>query len=256
MLLRRVTKHVKDQNWFAVGIDFAIVVVGVFIGIQVANWNEARAIQAQERSHLVLMQDELVQNAERSDHLLEYYTSVTEAGERALDFLKRDDACKANCEDLLIDFFHASQLRATSFERTAFREAVELGFPSNKALRRELFTTYELVDSFGIVNLVSPPFRETVREYLEPEAARLLWSECWEIDVAAVTETLTRACAERLKTVDAAGMLQEIKRDPEIEGMLRFSLTQHIFAMHNYPVVTDRTLKVADMVAAEIERIQ
>ena len=95
-----------------------------------------------------------------------------------------------------------------------------------------------------------------MREYLEPEAARLLWSECWEIDVAAVTETLTRACAERLKTVDAAGMLQEIKRDPEIEGMLRFSLTQHIFAMHNYPVVTDRTLKVADMVAAEIERIQ
>jgi hypothetical protein len=44
MLLRRVTKHVKDQNWFAVGIDFAIVVVGVFIGLQVANWNERRAI--------------------------------------------------------------------------------------------------------------------------------------------------------------------------------------------------------------------
>jgi hypothetical protein len=43
MLLRRITKHVKDQNWFAVGIDFIIVVVGVFIGIQVANWNTAQA---------------------------------------------------------------------------------------------------------------------------------------------------------------------------------------------------------------------
>jgi hypothetical protein len=42
MLLRRITKHVKDQNWFAVGIDFFIVVIGVFIGIQVANWNEAQ----------------------------------------------------------------------------------------------------------------------------------------------------------------------------------------------------------------------
>ena len=39
MLLRSVTKHVADQNWFAVFIDFLIVVVGVFIGIQVANWN-------------------------------------------------------------------------------------------------------------------------------------------------------------------------------------------------------------------------
>lgn len=40
MILRSLTKHVKDQNWFAVGLDFAIVVVGVFIGIQVANWND------------------------------------------------------------------------------------------------------------------------------------------------------------------------------------------------------------------------
>ena len=39
MLLRSITKHVSDQNWFAVFIDFLIVVVGVFIGIQVANWN-------------------------------------------------------------------------------------------------------------------------------------------------------------------------------------------------------------------------
>ena len=34
MLLRRITKHIKEQNWFAVGIDFVIVVFGVFIGIQ------------------------------------------------------------------------------------------------------------------------------------------------------------------------------------------------------------------------------
>ncbi len=42
MLLRRITEHVKDQNWFAVLIDFVIVVFGVFIGIQVSNWNNYR----------------------------------------------------------------------------------------------------------------------------------------------------------------------------------------------------------------------
>jgi hypothetical protein len=41
MLLRRVIEHVRTQNWTAIGIDFLIVVVGVFIGIQVSNWNEA-----------------------------------------------------------------------------------------------------------------------------------------------------------------------------------------------------------------------
>lgn len=43
MLLRRITEHVKAQNWFAVFLDFLIVVIGVFIGIQVANWNSERA---------------------------------------------------------------------------------------------------------------------------------------------------------------------------------------------------------------------
>ncbi len=43
MLLRRITEHVKAQNWTAVALDFVIVVVGVFIGIQVANWNDTRA---------------------------------------------------------------------------------------------------------------------------------------------------------------------------------------------------------------------
>mgnify|MGYP003541639920 CR=1 FL=1 len=38
MILRRVIEHVKDQNWFAVGIDFVIVVAGVFVGLQVQDW--------------------------------------------------------------------------------------------------------------------------------------------------------------------------------------------------------------------------
>lgn len=41
MILRSLNKHVKDQNWFAVGLDFLIVVFGVFIGLQVGNWNDA-----------------------------------------------------------------------------------------------------------------------------------------------------------------------------------------------------------------------
>ena len=40
MLLRRVIQHVTEQNWTAVVIDFLIVVLGVFMGIQVQGWYE------------------------------------------------------------------------------------------------------------------------------------------------------------------------------------------------------------------------
>jgi len=63
MILRRVIDHVKTQNWTAVGIDFVIVVVGVFIGIQVSNWNDARA---DERAY----QDAMKRLAEESAETL------------------------------------------------------------------------------------------------------------------------------------------------------------------------------------------
>ena len=34
MILRRVIQHVKKQEWTAIAIDFCIVVLGVFVGIQ------------------------------------------------------------------------------------------------------------------------------------------------------------------------------------------------------------------------------
>jgi hypothetical protein len=66
MLLRRLKAHVEKENWFAVGIDFAIVVIGVFIGIQVANWNESRADRADEVMFLERLQEDLMRVEEAS----------------------------------------------------------------------------------------------------------------------------------------------------------------------------------------------
>ncbi len=65
MILRRITEHVKAQNWFAVFLDFIIVVVGVFIGIQVANWNDARATRISESDFLGRLHDDIVELQER-----------------------------------------------------------------------------------------------------------------------------------------------------------------------------------------------
>ena len=43
MILRRITEHVKDQNWFAVALDFFIVLAGILIAFQITNWNEAKS---------------------------------------------------------------------------------------------------------------------------------------------------------------------------------------------------------------------
>ncbi len=59
MILRRITEHVKAQNWLAVLLDFIIVVAGVFVGLQVSNWNEARADRGVAASHLQEIAEDL-----------------------------------------------------------------------------------------------------------------------------------------------------------------------------------------------------
>ena len=62
MLLRRITKHVQDQNWFAVGLDFTIVVVGILIAFQITNWSEAQSERAELTRAESALQSDLAQN--------------------------------------------------------------------------------------------------------------------------------------------------------------------------------------------------
>ena len=64
MLLRRMSEHVKSQNWVAVALDFAIVVSGVFIGLQLGNWNSARADRAAYADALERYRAEVAVNLE------------------------------------------------------------------------------------------------------------------------------------------------------------------------------------------------
>jgi len=52
MILRRFMKHVSDQNWFAVGLDVLVVITGIFLGLQVSEWNEDRKKEQQERDYI------------------------------------------------------------------------------------------------------------------------------------------------------------------------------------------------------------
>ena len=47
MILRRLTDAFRKQDWFTVLIETLIVVFGVFLGIQLGNWNAARQDRAQ-----------------------------------------------------------------------------------------------------------------------------------------------------------------------------------------------------------------
>jgi len=70
MILRRVIAHFRKQEWTAIAIDFLIVVVGVFVGLQVSNWNEARAEQRAEIGYLGAMEEDIAYSIENLEALM------------------------------------------------------------------------------------------------------------------------------------------------------------------------------------------
>ncbi len=91
MLLRRITQHVKNQNWFAVFLDFIIVVVGVFIGIQVANWNEERSNRVSESEYIVAIEHDAEATLKKIEILKRTLNLQEQARKVLYDYSLSDD---------------------------------------------------------------------------------------------------------------------------------------------------------------------
>jgi len=48
MILSRLSRAFREQNWFAVALEFVIVIAGVVIGFQITAWNNARQDRIEE----------------------------------------------------------------------------------------------------------------------------------------------------------------------------------------------------------------
>ena len=91
MILRRFMQHIKEQNWFAVALDVLVVIVGIFLGMQVNNWNEeykTRSLEAALIMNLdksletakrdaVFFRDRLEDNIELLEYTLQNWDSIT-----------------------------------------------------------------------------------------------------------------------------------------------------------------------------------
>jgi len=60
MIFRRLADAVRQENWFSVILEILIVVVGIFIGLQVDDWNEARKDRRDEAAFLLELHEDIM----------------------------------------------------------------------------------------------------------------------------------------------------------------------------------------------------
>lgn len=90
MILRRLTTALRKQDWFTVVIETLIVVFGVFIGLQVNNWNEAR----KDRMEAEISRERLIADLQADLDAFavrrQWYREVRRAALRVDDALRSD----------------------------------------------------------------------------------------------------------------------------------------------------------------------
>jgi hypothetical protein len=71
VIVVRLIEHVKQQHWTGIIVELAIVILGVFIGLQVDNCNQARRDRARELAYLEGIAVELGESIDSIDDSVE-----------------------------------------------------------------------------------------------------------------------------------------------------------------------------------------
>lgn len=148
MILRRLSQSIKEQNWMAISIEFVLLVVGVFLGIQVANWNEERRDHHREHAYLGRIAtelDESIVSIERSNALTQNRMAMNEL---LIDSIAKPELVRADPGRFLYavtrgGYTFAPNVRGYTFEE--IKSSGNLGIFRDPQLSLDLMAFYSEV---------------------------------------------------------------------------------------------------------------
>ncbi len=243
MLLRRVIHHVREQAWTAIAIDFLIVVIGVFMGIQVANWNEAASTRAKGETFTEQLKTDLRAESWRYQFLLEYYGDVRAAAEAAAAAI--EGKIKMDNEALLVNAYRASQYKEGISRRSTYDELVStgnIGLIADREFRQLAVRTYSTPAIEHIVNDgIASRYRAWFRSHVPTDVQRTLSERCGDRPVVHgeyhdFDHVIDYPCATGLpaEAIDAA--IASLKADPQVLGSLRLRIADIDTRLHDMTV--------------------
>lgn len=181
MILRRIREHVEHHNWFAVAIDLAIVVIGVFLGTQASNWNQARLEREQAREYRSMLLDDLNTNLTDLGARDNYYRWVRSEGLATLASLRRPSGELG--EQFLVDAYQASQIQPWALKRNTYDQILSVGAMGNLGrplLREQIANYYVGADVTGANIVALPPYREILRRIMPYAVQQKIRAQCNE----------------------------------------------------------------------------
>lgn len=232
MILRRLAQSLKEQNWTAICVEFVLLVLGVFLGIQAANWNEGRADERLGRAYAQRLVADLAHDLATRRELVAYYAAV-------LDSVERTDGLLADASsdpmDLVVNAYRASELNFRAPSRSTWDAIVSSGdtglLPQGVAAA---VADYFSFDSAQVsVNILGESaYRRSVRMLIPLDVQKALREGC--SDVRNVSENITgfmEHCSINADPEVIATTAAALRADPAVAEQLRYHYS-HVVSAH------------------------
>jgi hypothetical protein len=174
---------VNEQNWFAVAVDLIIVIVGVFIGIQVANWNDAQGDQRLGHYYTVRLITDLENDLAVGKALLKYYDQVLESVEEADRLLS---VSNPDAQAVVVSAYRASEFNNNPTNSATWDQIVSsghIGLLQSSSIERGLSEYYKYQGPLNAGNfrVLDSPYRLTVRSLIPLPIQLAIRESCSDI---------------------------------------------------------------------------
>jgi len=231
MILRNLSQSLKEQNWTAIWIEFVLLVAGVFLGIQVSNWNEQRVTDKKAAMFTERLREDLRVEVWRFSAINLYYDDVLVNARRTLAAL--EGRSTLSNEELLIAAYRATQYaefaqyRATYDELTSTGNIGLVADPSLRKIATEIYSTplYQNVKDEGINSRYRVAFRMLVPNNIQEAVAVKCGDRSSAIgDYEGIKTPLDYDCTTGLTQQEIDSAAATLRSDPALVPLLRLRI--------------------------------
>jgi hypothetical protein len=231
MLLRRLSQSLKEQNWTAICIEFVLLVAGVFLGIQVSNWNAERVQHMRAMELFERLADDLESEKNNVDYLRDYYETTAAYAKVALQGFEAPES--VDSETFVISAYQASQWQEAISSRSTFEEIIATGaidLVHNEKARELLIAYYEYDFTKGLSVMTRPHYRELMRGVMPYGVQEAIKAACGDRPVRVgrtVLYALPKRCDIDIPAKDIERAAAIMRATPGFEQALRYQLAEN-----------------------------
>lgn len=255
MIFKRAIAKLRAQDWVAISIELAIVVIGVFLGTQVSNWNEDRLEQKETQRVLMRLRPELHGLLAFYASARQYYTLTRRYADVALAGWDGDHS--VTDKDFVIAAYQASQNYATSINNATWATifgAERLNRIDDPVIRENLsYLMY--ADTTPIDNAtVDTPYRHNVRRIIPVKIQDAIRAQCGDRNPPDRPELfyLPEKCDLPMDPAAAAVAAKALRAHSELADDLRWHTAAEASFLNNIGVWERKTRTLA----ARIDKLE